>query len=552
MRFTKKFLALFVSLVLVTASFVAPVSASQLPVGESAGTMGTPADNTLGTDEGTDNGTDEGTGNGTDEGTDEGTDNGTDEGTGDGTDTGLGLDENGNPIEGEPIVETKDVEKPEIIAPTVTFIVEGQEPEEGLASVAGTKPSGELDEDGEPIMIPVFKVEQPLEQPTLPEGMISFDGWYTAPQDEEGGMEWDFDTEITEDLTLWAHFSDAYLIKFYSNPSNVGDGVEVPITADGITPAVDEDLKAAALAEHGAENAYIAFWYFLNEGFEEIDLGKEDSYTEYLPGMSFSEIGRDIDVMPYFGDEFYVFFYSEGTQVELGGHEYVAVANGETVAEPTQAQNPSRAGYIFSHWATKDGETYTLYDFSTPVTGNLTLYAVWTPTTVKYKVVYWVEKPTLDPDALDPETLDPGTDTNNYMYHSTQEGWKAPAGTTVDFSATANVPRGPQGDRNPTLSTLTVNGIKYAEFRHGDKDVTILGNGETIVNVYFKRIVFEYTFNLHPSYISNGAIVDPGDNTRIGITMQFNGETYTQGMDLGSSSGNDKNYPTKLYVLRAK
>lgn len=85
------------------------------------------------------------------------------------------------------------------------------------------------------------------------------------------------------------------------------------------------------------------------------------------------------------------------------------VSNGATVSRPA---TPKKVGYTFSHWVLSGQSTS--YNFSTPVTSNITLVAVWAPTTtytVKFdtnggyesypsvKVNSWdyVKKPDIDP-----------------------------------------------------------------------------------------------------------------------------------------------------------
>lgn len=51
----------------------------------------------------------------------------------------------------------------------------------------------------------------------------------------------------------------------------------------------------------------------------------------------------------------------------------VEVNEGETVEPPS---NPTREGYLFSYWAS-DAEGSNSFDFSTPITESLTLYAIW-------------------------------------------------------------------------------------------------------------------------------------------------------------------------------
>ena len=55
----------------------------------------------------------------------------------------------------------------------------------------------------------------------------------------------------------------------------------------------------------------------------------------------------------------------------------VLVANGSTVSRPT---SPSKVGYTFAGWAPEGQASY--YNFSTPVTSDITLVAVWRTTQI--------------------------------------------------------------------------------------------------------------------------------------------------------------------------
>ena len=66
------------------------------------------------------------------------------------------------------------------------------------------------------------------------------------------------------------------------------------------------------------------------------------------------------------------------------GNTVISVVSGETVSAPDA---PTREGYTFDGWYTaKDGGTK--YDFSKPVTGDLTLYAHWTAKTTPVKITF--------------------------------------------------------------------------------------------------------------------------------------------------------------------
>ncbi len=67
-----------------------------------------------------------------------------------------------------------------------------------------------------------------------------------------------------------------------------------------------------------------------------------------------------------------VTFYTDGGSAVASAH----VESGSTVAKPA---DPTKSGYRFEGWYA-DHELKQLYDFSTPVTASITLYAKWTKT----------------------------------------------------------------------------------------------------------------------------------------------------------------------------
>lgn len=69
-----------------------------------------------------------------------------------------------------------------------------------------------------------------------------------------------------------------------------------------------------------------------------------------------------------------------------GGSEVKAqpVENGKTVPKPA---DPTRAGYTFVGWFSDEALTKA-YDFSTPVTSDITLYAKWTPVPKTFTVTF--------------------------------------------------------------------------------------------------------------------------------------------------------------------
>jgi len=65
------------------------------------------------------------------------------------------------------------------------------------------------------------------------------------------------------------------------------------------------------------------------------------------------------------------------------------INSGATATRPT---NPTRSGYTFVDWYSNSGLT-TVYNFSTPITGNITLYAKWNPIAHNSTVIEMVYVP---------------------------------------------------------------------------------------------------------------------------------------------------------------
>ena len=88
------------------------------------------------------------------------------------------------------------------------------------------------------------------------------------------------------------------------------------------------------------------------------------------------------------------------------GGSTVASQTVKSSATATKPTNPTRSGYTFAGWYTDNEKFTTKYDFATPVTKNITLYAKWNTNYVPY---YPPVPPTVkieDDDALGLNTTD--------------------------------------------------------------------------------------------------------------------------------------------------
>lgn len=283
-----------------------------------------------------------------------------------------------------------------------------------------------------------------------PAGAVSFRGWYTTPN--TGGDRVDTGARVTADTTLFARFSDKYLISYKDGDGSIKETKEVTgqeaVYRPSFTPVSTE--------------ANMQFVYWAEEG----------SQTQYVFGAT---TDRDLVLVPIFSNEHYVYFISEGSQVTPQ-----RVVHGHNARQPA---NPERQGYTFRYWSTEPGGAEYKFAQNT-VTSNLALYAVWQATSVKYSVVYWVEKPNFDGSVAAPgvQPTDAGTDPDNYMYHSsaTSNSFTAPAGSVV-------------------TSVPGLKSLNHYYYSHVVSS-TIQGNGTSVVNVYYKLTVYNLTFNVNESW----------------------------------------------------
>ena len=136
------------------------------------------------------------------------------------------------------------------------------------------------------------------------------------------------------------------------------------------------------------------------------------------------------------------------------GGTYVAPAfvkgNGTTTAPAA----PTRPGYTFRHWSASVGGA--AFTFGQPLDQALTLYAVWTANTnTRYTVIHWLEN----------------ADDNEYSYRESETKTGA---TGAQTNAAAK-----------SYTGFTAQTIAQQ---------TIAGDGSTIVNVYYKRNVYNVQF----------------------------------------------------------
>ena len=188
-------------------------------------------------------------------------------------------------------------------------------------------------------------------EPKLPdEGDHAFKGWYT---DRECITPFDFaQTQINNDITLYAKWVNRYTV-FYKNG---GHGQSTMPANEKV-----EEGKCATRPTDPTEKGWIfKGWY------------ENDDYIGDVFDFEKTQITHDITLTARWAQAFTVKF-------DTNGHGHGTVPADQTVeingkaAKPT---DPTDGAYSFQGWYTT-AECSTTFDFSTPMTGDTTVYAKW-------------------------------------------------------------------------------------------------------------------------------------------------------------------------------
>lgn len=202
-----------------------------------------------------------------------------------------------------------------------------------------------------------------VDQPTIPirYGYV-FDGWYTAETD---GEKFDFNTIISEDITLYAKWEE---YRYVVIPTPTPVYYTVTFDANGGTTASDYVKVASGsaigvLPEATKEGHTFLGWY--TDETEGTQITASTTITENMTVYAHwvvTEIGT--------GNYRVTFDKNDGT---AGVYQVQWVDAGEMVSEPIE---PTRELYRFTGWY-MESAAITEYDFNTPVISDLTLYAGW-------------------------------------------------------------------------------------------------------------------------------------------------------------------------------
>ena len=189
------------------------------------------------------------------------------------------------------------------------------------------------------------KLTEPTPAPT--KAGFTFDGWY---EDSTFSKKFDFNTPITGNITLYAKWvENKYTLTFDANGGSGSMAPKADLTGEYTLPS-NEFTAPSGKQFKG--------WSLTADGAIVTKVEMTENKTVYA-------IWQDIPVVTYK----VTFNSNDGTEVAPQN-----VNAGEKLTEPTPA--PTKAGFTFDGWY-EDSTFSKKFDFNTPITGNITLYAKW-------------------------------------------------------------------------------------------------------------------------------------------------------------------------------
>ena len=183
---------------------------------------------------------------------------------------------------------------------------------------------------------------------------------------------------------------------------------------------------------------------------------------------------------------------------------------------PFVVNAPTRHGYVFDGWddvtsGTGDGIKDTLPD--TVPDENRTYKALWSTVDTTYTAVYWLQN----------------ADDDEYSYVGNVKK-TAESGTAVsgedDITAETNI-CGNTDETHTHSADCKPDKLRFSQFDHADQNVTVAGDGSTIVNVYYARKEYTLRFYYAKEYNPTKDHVNPtGTET---VYYVVGGSTYKFG-----------------------
>ena len=297
--------------------------------------------------------------------------------------------------------------------------------------------------NGSVVSTQIVKNKETLIKPTAPDiPGKAFVGWYLGDAKFE-----DFNTSLsvteTKEIIINAKYEDALYVYFY-NP----DGTKI--------------MRTQKVADHKVHD-YSSVTYDVDATHKLVGWAAEANGTVNIAkNIAVPEDKISTSVYAIIEEGYWVTFDSDGGSNIDSQFVFDTISlNGIT---------PTKPGYTFAGWYNGSEKV----ENGAKVTAPMTLKAHWKASEVNYTINYWQQKVTDDKDATDAQK------TYEYVEAETK---KATTGTKI--SAT---------------NSKTYKGFKY-NANNSSKNVEIFGDGTTIINVYYDRVLCTVNF-----YVNNGGL----------------------------------------------
>ena len=299
--------------------------------------------------------------------------------------------------------------------------------------------------NGQIVSTQIVKTDDTLITPTAPD-MIgqAFVGWV----DEAGNSFTGFgkQAEITETTTrtITARY-EAALYVYFLNP----DGSQI--------------MRTEKVGDHEAHD-FTAVSYEVDSTHKLVGWAAKKNGTENIADkISVPADQTSVNVYAIIKEGYWVSFNSDGGSIV--DSQFVLHGDKLVLGKDT---TPTKPGYTFDGWY----NGLTKVENGATVTSPMNLTAHWKAAEVNYTINYWQQKVTDDKNATDAQK------TYEYVEAVTK---KATTGTKI--SAT---------------NSKTYKGFKY-NANNSSKDVEISGDGTTIINVYYDRVLCTVNFYAYES-----------------------------------------------------
>ena len=241
----------------------------------------------------------------------------------------------------------------------------------------------------------------------------------------------------TETRTITAKYEDALYVYFY-NP----DGTQI--------------MRTEKVADHNGHD-YSHVSYDVDATHKLVGwAADQNGTTNIAKNIAVPKGSTSVNVYAIIKEGYWVTFDSDGGSAIDSQFVFDKISlNDQTT--------PTKPGYTFDGWY--NGSTKVVD--GTQITKPMTLKAHWSAIEVSYTVNYWQQKVTDDKNATEAQ--------KTYEYVSA-ETKKATTGTKISAS-----------------NTKSYNGFTY-NANNSSKDVEIAGDGTTIINVYYDRVLCTVNF----------------------------------------------------------